>query len=79
MSDEKAIEAVTYVALERGFVRGRLVEVGGEFTFTGKQPKWAVVKGQGAPIKSAKPLAGDTKPEDARRAVKRKAAGLAGE
>lgn len=74
-------EPIELVAVEMGFYRGALVEVGKTFTFYGKKlPKWAVHPGdqRGAMDKTKKPLAFDTKPAAAAAAVKAKAAGLSG-
>ena len=74
-------EPLELVAVERGFYRGAMVEVGTKFPFYGtKPPKWAVRPGdqRGALDKAKKPLAFDTKPAAAAAAVKAKAAGLSG-
>lgn len=65
------------IAKDDGFYRGNFVPRGKTFTFFGeKLPKWAVEKGEKLPPpkSAAHP---DTKPADARKAVKAKAASIA--
>jgi len=84
MSDDKQVETVKLVAIERGFAMGRMVHPGETFEFRTKTadgkdrklPKWAAVPGTQAPKKPA--VAGDLKPKDAQAAVKKKAAVLTG-
>lgn len=73
------------VAVERGFVEGRMVEPGKSFVLPAthadgkprKVPKWAALKSEYKP-KPPKAIAGDLKPKAAQAAVKTKAAGLTG-
>lgn len=60
------------IAIEMGFYNGSRVRPGSTFEFTGKvAPKWA--RPADAPGKPAsEPKLGDTKPADARAAVKAK-------
>lgn len=81
MAEDKKQEStvVQLVAVERGFLNGRLVEPGKTFPFDTvdgdgkprKLPKWAVKEGEAKPQKE-KPKAGDLKPADAQVAVKTK-------
>ena len=78
MSEPKAVELV---AVERAFYQGAMVERGDTVMFTGaKLPKWGKAKAEAAEAlaKSQRP-AGDLKPKAAQAAVRKKAAGLAGE
>lgn len=85
MADEKkpASTVVTLVAVERGFVRGRLVEPGKSFEFNTvgadgkprKLPKWAVPAGD-PKLSRPKPQSGDLKPKEAQAASKEKTDGL---
>jgi hypothetical protein len=66
------------IAKDPGFYRGSLIQRGTTFAFFGeKTPKWAVEKGEKlpAPKAAAHP---DTKPADARKAVKAKIDSLTG-
>lgn len=66
------------IAKETAFYRGNLVHRGATFLFFGeKTPKWAVEKGEKLPTpkSAANP---DTKPADARKAVKAKIDTLTG-
>lgn len=66
------------IAKDDGFYRGNFVPRGKTFTFFGeKTPKWAVEKGEKLPTpkSAANP---DTKPADARKAVKAKIDTLTG-
>jgi hypothetical protein len=70
-------------ALSRMFVGGRMVgpgEKGGAtFRFTGDElPGNTALAAEPEPAVKAKPLNGDTKPADAKAAVKAKAAGASG-
>ncbi len=64
-----------------GFYGNTLRGVGSKFRFTGdKLPSWVVLADKAKdekPVK-AKPMNGDTKPEDAQKAVKDKAAEASG-
>lgn len=85
MAEDKKQEStvIQLVAVERGFLKGHLVEPGKSFPFDTvdadgkprKLPKWAVKEGEAKPQK-AKPKAGDLKPADAQVAVKKKTDGL---
>lgn len=86
--DKKAPEAkpevIELVAIERGFVLGKLVEPGRKFLFrtkredgsTRKLPKWAQPADKPLP-KKAVAQNGDLKPVDAQAAVRTKAGQLA--
>lgn len=84
MADEKAA-VLELVAVDRGFLDGRMVEPGTSFSLPAtradgkprKAPKWAVLKSEYKP-KPLKVIAGDLKPKAAQAAVKTKAAGLTG-
>lgn len=86
MADQKEKEStvVELVAVERGFVLGRMVEPGAKFLFDtvtadGKPrrlPKWAVKTGDPR-LSKPKPKAGDLKPKETQAAVKGKIEGLA--
>jgi hypothetical protein len=80
MSDE--VKTVMLVAVERGFLNGRMVEPGASFEFTGKKlPKWAKPKEEARKAlaeKAAKVKAFDTKPAETKSAVQQKAAQLGG-
>lgn len=86
MADEKSAELIELVAVERGFIDGRMVEPGKAFVLPAldasgkprKVPKWAAMKGEYQP-KPAKPVAGDLKPKAAQAAVKTKSAALNGD
>jgi len=85
MADDKKPEIVTLVAVERGFLNGRLVEPGQTFQFrtTGeggkvrKLPSWAVKEGDPRISKPKPQNDGDLKPKDAQAAAKGKRDGLA--
>lgn len=74
---------IELVAVERGFMKGRMVHPGTKFRFdiTGtdgkprKLPKWAVKVGDPVLLKE-KPKGGDLKPKDAQNASKQKRDGL---
>jgi hypothetical protein len=78
MADDKNT-VVQLVAIERGFLNGRLVEPGKTFAFdtvgvdgkTRKLPKWAAKEGE-AKFPKVKQRAGDLKPVDTQAAVKLK-------
>lgn len=81
MTDEKSeLTTVRLVAIERGFLSGRMVEPGTRFDFDAsrKVPKWAAKEADAKPPKD-KPKAGDLKPKDTQAAVKAKMAAFAGE
>jgi hypothetical protein len=86
MADDKSAELIELVAVERGFVDGRMVEPGKSFVLPAldasgkprKVPKWAAIKSQYQP-KPTKPVVGDLKPKAAQAAVKTKSATLNGE
>lgn len=71
-------------ALSRMFVGGRMLgpseKAGSTFRFTGDElpGNTELVGDAPTPVAKAKPLNGDTKPADARAAVKAKAAGVSG-
>lgn len=75
-------KTVQLVAVERGFMNGRLIEPGTSFSFTGaKAPKWAKPKEEARAAlaaKASKVKAFDTKPKDAQSAMKQKAAEFTG-
>lgn len=87
MADKEDAQAtmLELVAVERGFVEGRMVEPGTSFSLPAtradgkprKPPRWAALKSEYKP-KPIKPAAGDLKPKAAQAAVKTKAAGLSG-
>lgn len=85
MADDKKPEVVTLVAVERGFLNGRLVEPGKSFQFrtTGtdgkvrKLPSWAVKEGDAKLAKPTAPKSGDLRPKDAQAAAKAKIEGTA--
>ena len=66
------------IAKERGFYAGRMVNKGQRFKLTDGDslPGWAVADGEKVPEEVVKPLTGDTKPEDAVAAVRKKAKGI---
>lgn len=74
---------IELVAVELGFMKGRMVQPGAKFPFNTvgsdgkprKLPKWAVKAGDPVLLKE-KPKAGDLKPKDAQNAVKQKRDGL---
>ena len=86
MADEKTVDPIQLVAVERGFAMGRMLEPGEKFLFAPlrddgtarKLPKWAVRAGDPA-LAKPKPVAGDLKPKAAQAAVKVKAGQLAGD
>lgn len=86
MADEKTVDPIQLVAVERGFAMGRMVEPGDKFLFAPlrddgtvrKLPKWAAKVGDPVLVKPKKPN-GDLKPKDAQAAVKAKAGQLAGD
>jgi hypothetical protein len=86
MADDKKPETIELVAVNRGFVRGRMVEPGQKFQFrlkdeNGKDrklPKWAQPADKPLP-KKAEVRNGDLKPADAQAAVKAKAGQLGGQ
>lgn len=80
MADDKKTDTVIQlVAVDRGFVNGRMVEPGRSFSFDTvgadgkprKIPKWAAKDGDNKQPKG-KPKFGDLKPLDAQLAVKNK-------
>jgi hypothetical protein len=83
MSDNKTTESILLVAIERGFLQGRMVEPGQTFQFNPvgadgkprKLPKWAAKKGDPV-LNKPKPVAGDLKPKAAQDASKKKRDGL---
>jgi hypothetical protein len=85
MAEDKTVEPIQLVAVERGFAMGRLVEPGEKFLFNPvaangsprKLPKWAAKPGDPR-IGKPKPTAGDLKPKAAQAAVKQKAGALSG-
>lgn len=90
MADEKQSDApIELIAVERGFVMGRMVEPGTKFMFSPvdrngkprKLPKWAKKPGDAQAAlaaKAAKLKAFDTKPKDVSDAAKRKLEQLLG-
>lgn len=78
-------DVIELVAIERGFILGRMVEPGKTFRFRTKDsagnprklPKWAQPAGQPLP-KRVTAKNGDLKPKDAQEAVKAKAGALTG-
>lgn len=74
---------IELVAVEQGFMGGRMIHPGTKFRFNlngsdgkpRKLPKWAVKAGDPVLLKE-KPKAGDLKPKDAQNAVKQKRDGL---
>lgn len=84
MADDKQPDVVTLVAVERGFVLGRMVQPGQTFQFRTtradgsprKLPKWAQPADKPLPKKPA--FTGDLKPKDAQVAVGKKRGELAG-
>lgn len=72
------------IAIKRAFYDNRLLEKGQAFDFAGqKVPSWAREPGEAQKViaseQAAPPLNGDLKPKAAQAAVRKKAAGLAGE
>jgi hypothetical protein len=84
MSDDTKSKStvIKLVAIERGFLNGRMVEPGRTFQFDTvgadgkprKLPKWAAATAEDGEVKSSKarPKAGDLRPADAQAAVKAK-------
>lgn len=78
MADDKKAEPIQLIALERGFVMGRLIEPGTKFMFRPvnedgsprRLPKWAQPADK--PLPSKPKHTGDLKPKDAQVAVRRK-------
>ena len=87
MADEKVIEPITLVAVERGFAMGRLVHPGEKFLFAPvdsagkprKLPKWAALPDDPKLTKPKPAFDGDLKPKAAQVAVRRKAGQAAGQ
>jgi hypothetical protein len=83
--DAKQPDAIELVAVERGFVLGRMVEPGRKFMFRTKTedgkprklPKWAQPADKPLPAKTLQQN-GDLKPKDAQEAVAKKAGVLGG-
>lgn len=70
--------SIKMIATQTGFYRGARVRPTQEFDFYGdekKLPKWAHRKDEPAPRVKARPINGDTKPEDAAKAAAKKIAG----
>lgn len=82
MADAKTKPGVEVVATGRGeYPKNRMRERGERFTFYGpKLGKWmAPVEEAATALKSPPPMAGDTKPVEAQRAVRRKMAEASGD
>jgi hypothetical protein len=76
MADDKKAEPIELIAVERGFVMGRLIEPGRKFMFRPvnedgtprRLPKWAQLADKPLPKKPKH--SGDLKPKDTQAAVR---------